>query len=554
MGRKRSQSVAAMAASDSSGPAGAGGAFRLIREHSGRPRLTPSRQPPRFVRQRWSLGQAGVVHLVVCGLIFWAGIKTQANLLFWGLGLLLGAMVVSVGWSWLVMRRIELQRLLPDHAVAGQALTLRYRLVSGQRWMPAFNLVIEEMPPMLPVDSAPSRRRSRRFRRRAKPQPFGGMLAHGPLGWVVHLGAKQTAQAQAVCWPGKRGRLILGPMRLSSRFPFGIVCCTMEFDQPDHVLVYPELYGMKRHVWHRLAALDPAGHWQADRSGGAEEFFGLRRYRPGDSLRSIDWRHSAKTGQLISRELTQPSPPRVMILLDLTPGVVAGEAAAHDGPSTAHRGMKGWSERWLWFRVFTGLASRNEHQLWAQLKAGPARPLFTPEQLQERAVSLTASLVCGAYLQGYQVGLRVVGAVVSDIRPHHSLPHRSRLLEALTLLEPSGIAESNGPEEMDAGRSGSGSGSASGLVERGEKRGGIGGGRGGGEPTLVVTASSDAARGLVGRAMHISADRLEEFVKPVSDHGSLLSRSVSPVARQHRLTRGRVDSPTPSPDKGESWA
>ena len=57
--------------------------------------------------------------------------------------------------------------------------------------------------------------------------------------------------------------------------------------------------------------------WRPKRGGGYSENHELRPYRPGDNIRDIHWKLSAKTGQLILRESMEPVRGRVLLRLDL---------------------------------------------------------------------------------------------------------------------------------------------------------------------------------------------------------------------------------------------
>jgi uncharacterized protein (DUF58 family) len=181
-------------------------------------------------------------------------------------------------------------------------------------------------------------------------------------------------------------------MVVSSSFPFGVLRRTVEFDQPGALLIYPHLYKMKRRVIASLSRIDPVGRKHLERNGGSEEFFGLREYRAGDSLKIVDWKRSARTGDLVAREMAQPSPPRIMLRLDLTP---------RDDPAVT--------------------PDANGNGAW---KCDDI----------DRAIALAASVVCDAYLNNCQIGLTVSGAQCPHFRIHHSLPHRTRILDALARL------------------------------------------------------------------------------------------------------------------------
>lgn len=57
--------------------------------------------------------------------------------------------------------------------------------------------------------------------------------------------------------------------------------------------------------------------WRPKPGGGFAENHELRLYRPGDSIQSIHWKLSAKTGSLILREPMEPVRDRVLVRLDL---------------------------------------------------------------------------------------------------------------------------------------------------------------------------------------------------------------------------------------------
>src|SRR5437868_4224320 len=57
----------------------------------------------------------------------------------------------------------------------------------------------------------------------------------------------------------------------------------------------------------------------APRAGSGNELFGIREYRPGDSLRRIHWRSSARHGELVVREYEPPGVQTLAIFVDPAP-------------------------------------------------------------------------------------------------------------------------------------------------------------------------------------------------------------------------------------------
>jgi len=60
-----------------------------------------------------------------------------------------------------------------------------------------------------------------------------------------------------------------------------------------------------------------ASAWQVKPGGGMAENHELRLYRPGDSLRQIHWKVSAKTGKLVIREAMEPRRGRLLLTMDI---------------------------------------------------------------------------------------------------------------------------------------------------------------------------------------------------------------------------------------------
>jgi uncharacterized protein (DUF58 family) len=418
------------------------------------------------------------LYLLVSGLILGASIYTQANLLFWAFGLMIGGLGVSAAMSWRALRGVEVQRLLPGHGVAGEMLVLRYQL-RNRSWLPLFGLLVQET----------WGRGVNGWKRVGPVAERPAVLLAPPRGWVLHLGPNQSCQAEAPCWPTRRGALDFEQIVISTSFPFNVIRKTVIVRQAQQVLVYPHLYRVNRRLISRLATVEVSGRHQTDRRGGHDEFYGLRDYRPGDSLKMIDWRRSARTGELVAREMTKPSPPRMMVLLDLShrlPGVEPAERRVRRG------------------------------------RAGSPEALTPQQAIEEQAIALAASLVCDGYLHGFQVGLAVKGPPSPVYMPHHSLPHRARLFEALARLVPARRDQKAPPPTV--------------------------------EPSVVITTvpSAGEAGGGVDRrrgAAVLHAAKLDDYVR-AGDPSVLLSSRVRSISRREELANRQASGALADPTGG----
>ena len=95
---------------------------------------------------------------------------------------------------------------------------------------------------------------------------------------------------------------------------------------PAEVLVLPPLTddeGRKRGS-KKFNTLPPPGVHRLHRPGGGSELLDLREYRPGDPLKTIAWKPSARRDRLITKEFESDVPVRCVLFLDATDGVQAG--------------------------------------------------------------------------------------------------------------------------------------------------------------------------------------------------------------------------------------
>jgi len=109
-----------------------------------------------------------------------------------------------------------------------------------------------------------------------------------------------------------RGWLKLPPLRLESSDALGLFRARLERTFPLQVLVYPALEldppgwpDLSPRVDHNASA--SAGKSVLHPSGEGEDFAGLRPYQPGDPLRRIAWRQSAKGDTLLTKQFETPT-------------------------------------------------------------------------------------------------------------------------------------------------------------------------------------------------------------------------------------------------------
>lgn len=133
---------------------------------------------------------------------------------------------------------------------------------------------------------------------------------------VVNSGGTASASYRATM--NQRGRYQLGPLKVSTSMPVGLVRVTKTIDDEEAVLVSPQI-GILSSAWSRhLEFKSDGGQKSARRRGNAEgDFYGMREWRNGDGRNRIHWRTSAKRNKLIVRQYEQRVNQDLVVILDL---------------------------------------------------------------------------------------------------------------------------------------------------------------------------------------------------------------------------------------------
>src|SRR5213078_675357 len=99
------------------------------------------------VRKRPGLdfSMTGLVYSAMMLFMGLAAVNTQANLLFGVFGLMVGILLVSGVISRLVLRKLRVRRVLPDHGVVGRPMPVTYEFRNDKRFWPSLSVCIAEL-------------------------------------------------------------------------------------------------------------------------------------------------------------------------------------------------------------------------------------------------------------------------------------------------------------------------------------------------------------------------------------------------------------------------
>lgn len=259
-----------------------------------------SRRGAVVVARRYHFHGPGVAYAATLVVIMLGAINGQNNVLFWLFGLGVAGLLVSGVLSGAALMGLELEREVPTTGTRRDAITIRYRLRNRSWLIPAFALTIEELPASV------------------KHRPAGSWreTCDSITAFAANIPVRGEGLALAQITPQHRGRYTLGAVRVSTTFPFGLAKKSVTFWMHGEVLVLPRTLPVTEPALDGLSRLGRA-EGTARRSRGGEEFFALREYVPGDPLRLIAARASARQGRAIVRELAESGAGRFTVVADI---------------------------------------------------------------------------------------------------------------------------------------------------------------------------------------------------------------------------------------------
>jgi uncharacterized protein (DUF58 family) len=273
---------------------------------------------------------------------------------------MIGILLVSGIISRFMLRGLDLNRVLPEHGSVGQTLVVNYEFTNRKRFWPSLSVTIAEL------DGAEA-------------------FMKQPHGYLLHVAPRMTAVVPVELIPKRRGLHRFDRNQISTSFPFGFIKRALERRREDHLLIFPAMAQVDQRLLSKMRSAESHGPTMRPRRGGVDDFYGLKEFRNGENPRYIYWRRSARTGTLVSKEMTHVSPPRITLLLD-----------TYEDPDLPHE---------------------------------------QADRAVEQCIAMAASLASNALEQNLPVGLFAWSRDWIGVAPNRGKRHRLDVLTALAIMD-----------------------------------------------------------------------------------------------------------------------
>ncbi|MGH9802515.1 MAG: DUF58 domain-containing protein, partial [Blastocatellia bacterium] len=240
---------------------------------------------------------AGLIFGAMILMVTVLALTSGNNLLYVVLAVLLATMIVSIASARMNLWRLKPSVRFPDHIFAGESVPFEITLKSERRLMPSFSLSIDLVEE----------------RELANAEPKSVQQQAVALGYFPVVPARSYARSTIERSFDRRGVFPVTGFLINTGFPFGFVEQRRFIQCRSEIIVYPQAQPIED-----FADLLPllTGRIESRAKGMGSDLYAIRPYLASDHHRHIDWKATAKTGQMMVREFTREDDWRVTVIFD----------------------------------------------------------------------------------------------------------------------------------------------------------------------------------------------------------------------------------------------
>ena len=245
---------------------------------------------PKIRVEKIRITKAGIWFVLITLIVGAAAGNTGNNALYLVASILLALLGLSGFISRRNLRKLSVQFGAPPEVHAGQKFSIPLVISNDDRMFPKrFVLVsgVEAVEPLL----------------------------------IVDLGRRKVMEERAFLKFDRRGLHQIPFLRISSIFPLGLFDKAMRLPVQLEILVFPKITPVAESLYFDRGRV---GDELTKKAGWSHELRALRPFRTGDDPRSIHWKRSARTGELIFMERQAEAGRRLAIFFDNAFGDLRG--------------------------------------------------------------------------------------------------------------------------------------------------------------------------------------------------------------------------------------
>ena len=234
------------------------------------------------------------VLLVEIGIIlFWAGIAVQDQRLVIVSGIIFTYLILAIAFTSTPSDAVTIQRRLSsDRTLEEQPVQLN-TLIGNESSAPVLVEASEEFPAGLEIEE-------------------------GGAKYLAFATSKSVTNVRDIIRADFRGHYVIPAATFWSVDEFGLRERIVTRGIDVYLSVIPPIEDLSDFSLQSRSAQPEIGTFRSSSVGVGTEFFGIRDYVPGDELRRINWKASARTDSLLSNEYEREHVTNIYLFVDLT--------------------------------------------------------------------------------------------------------------------------------------------------------------------------------------------------------------------------------------------
>lgn len=270
---------------------------------------------------------SGRLFLIMAMVSCFFGLNTDRSMFFQFFPLLF--LVLFIGFIFSLRLKTDLQctRTLPETCIAGRAFTYSIAItnssdkpIKGAFFKECLEHSIpqyQEFKQPLPEERATKRSLARLLKyKRWQTLRSITKRAQLPDMELPPIPSSFSIDHKVHFLPEKRGNMHFEGYKFFRKDPLGLFKKEITTKSQANILILPKLYHAPQLQFSGSRKYHQGGLTAAGDHGDSEEFISLREYMPGDPLKHIDWKSSAKTTGLIVKQYKNEYFSRYSLVLD----------------------------------------------------------------------------------------------------------------------------------------------------------------------------------------------------------------------------------------------
>jgi uncharacterized protein (DUF58 family) len=237
---------------------------------------------------RYKVTRGGLLFSLAIAMVGFGAVASANNLLFLIVAAMMATLLVSGLVSRLCLAELHLDFLVPDHVPAGRTVPGRLYVRNEKWFIPSFSIRVD-----------------------AVRDPGSPILKSGV--YFPLIASRATLEETVEVRFPKRGKYQQNGFAFSTSFPFGFLEKTARVTLRRETVIYPSI-DPQPGFDDLLAGI--TGEIETHYRGLGRDFYRIRPYEAFESARHVDWKATARTGDIQVREFAREQEQVVEIYLD----------------------------------------------------------------------------------------------------------------------------------------------------------------------------------------------------------------------------------------------